>query len=109
MPAIYLFICLGVWIQFANTNHDGLANIGLVLITMPLSVFELALEYQIFGSYDQFPMWRILLRKIGFPTGYLMDHAYWYVPLASCQAYFLFRVGRWLEKIKNRKFGKYFE
>jgi len=105
-PVSYLLICLGVWISFTLTNHDGLANFGLALITMPLSAIERALTYQIFGSFEQLPLWKPLLLRIGLPSGYLMDHAYWFIPLASLQAYFLFIVGRWLEKFYHRKLAK---
>jgi len=103
LPTTYLLICLGVWISFTFTNHDGLANFGLALMTLPLSAIERAIAYQIYGSFDQLPFWKPLLMRLGLPSGYLLDHAYWFIPLASLQTFFLFIVGRWFEKFKNRK------
>ncbi|MEO7650358.1 MAG: hypothetical protein ABIZ80_07805 [Bryobacteraceae bacterium] len=43
IAAIYLLGGLAVWISFARTNPDGLANIGLVLYVFPVTLIGQAL------------------------------------------------------------------
>jgi hypothetical protein len=35
---LYLLFAVYAWIDFANTNHDGLADVGLYLITLPVAL-----------------------------------------------------------------------
>lgn len=72
--AVYLLIAVTGWIDFARTNHDGLADVGLYLLTAPVALLELLLV----GSG------RGRLTPEG--HGYLADLALYYVPAVAVTA-----------------------
>ncbi len=43
LPGLYLALALYIWIDFAATAHDGLANLGLMVITLPVTFAGLLL------------------------------------------------------------------
>ena len=43
LSAAYLAGGIAVWIDFARTNPDGLANVGLLLYVLPVTILGLAL------------------------------------------------------------------
>lgn len=71
ISAIYLAGGLAVWISFARTNPDGLANVGLVLYVFPISLLGLALGW-LTGRTE------FLLIPDRF--GYYGDHAVFFFP-----------------------------
>jgi hypothetical protein len=42
-PALYLALALYAWIDFTRTAHDGLANLGLMLVSLPVTAVGLLL------------------------------------------------------------------
>jgi hypothetical protein len=71
ISAIYLAGGLAVWISFISTNHDGLANVGLILYVFPVSLLGLAVGWVI-GRTE------FLLIPDRF--GYYGDHAVFFFP-----------------------------
>ena len=71
ISAIYLAGGLAVWISFIRTNHDGLANVGLILYVFPISLLGLAAGW-LTGRTE------FLLIPDRF--GYLGDHAVFFFP-----------------------------
>jgi hypothetical protein len=71
VPAGYLALALYAWVDFVLTNPDGLANVGLYLVTLPVALIGLALT-EVIGSGS------FILQPSGF--GYYGDHALYYWP-----------------------------
>src|ERR671916_629149 len=44
LPAIYCTIAALAWIDFARLPPDGLANVGLMLVVLPVTVLDLTLR-----------------------------------------------------------------
>src|SRR4051794_35312248 len=44
LPAIYLVVALGAWIDFMRLPPDGLANLGIMLVIWPAALLDLALR-----------------------------------------------------------------
>jgi hypothetical protein len=89
LPALYLAFALYGWIDFARTNHDGLANIGLMLITLPVTLLGLLLGSLMGQS-------AFVLLPDGF--GYLGDHAIYYVPAVAVTALLWWWIGRAIDR-----------
>lgn len=92
LPALYLAFALYGWIDFINTNHDGLANVGLFLITLPVTIVLL-----IFGS---------LMGQTSMPMpdghGYIGNHALYYVPAVAATALLFWWLGRAIDRMLAR-------
>ena len=43
LPTLYLALALYAWIDFTRTAHDGLANLGLMLVTLPVTALGLVI------------------------------------------------------------------
>jgi len=82
----YIAFAIYAWFDFASTNHDGLANLGLIVVTAPVAVVGFVLSGG--GSFALIPEGR----------GYLADHAIYYVPAVACTALFLWLIGRRIER-----------
>jgi hypothetical protein len=81
--AAYLAFAVYVWIDFTNTAHDGLANLGLLLATFPVAMMGVGLTWA--------------LGHTGFvliPTGlgYYTNHAVYFWPAALLTAALLYGV-----------------
>lgn len=89
LPGLYLLLAIYVWIDFTRLPPDGLANLGLMVVTLPVTLVGLLLGWLI-GS-TQF----ILL-----PAGpsYLAAHAIYYVPAAALTALLLWWIGRAIDR-----------
>lgn len=77
-----------MWITFARTNPDGLANIGIVLYTFPVVLI---------GTF---------LLKLDFPYvpgGYYQAHALYFWPSVALLAALLFLILHALQKIAERR------
>ncbi|HQO17068.1 MAG TPA: hypothetical protein PLG02_08910 [Methylotenera sp.] len=55
IPLIYCIGALPIWLSFAHANPDGLANLGLIVYTLPIvfmATYVLGLEFPYFsGNY----------------------------------------------------------
>ncbi len=73
----YVAVGILVWISFVQTNHDGLANVGLILYVFPVSLVGMLLGYLFNGG--EFPL-------IPSSLGYLVGHAVFYFPSLALMA-----------------------
>ena len=89
LPGLYVLLAAYVWFDFSRTNPDGLANIGLMLVTLPVTLLGLGLG-AIIGA-DSF-----VLLPDGF--GYIGDHALYFVPAAAATAALLWLIGRAIDR-----------
>ena len=90
LPGLYLAVALYGWIDFTRTNHDGLANIGLMLITLPVTLIGLLIGGLLGHS-------SFILLPSGY--GYLGDHALYYVPAVAVTASALWWIGRTIDRM----------
>jgi hypothetical protein len=88
VPAVYLVGAVFVWLDFARTNPDGLANIGIVLYTLPVALFG------IFVLKGEFPF---------APGGYYEAHAIYFLVSAGILALILFATCLALEKLTRSR------
>ena len=89
LPGLYLVLALYVWIDFATAARDGLANVGLFLVTFPVALVGLLVDSLIERS-------RFSLLPDGF--GYLGNHALYYVPAVAVTAALLWWLGRAIDR-----------
>ena len=83
VPLLYLVGAAMIWLVFARTNPDGLANIWIVIYTLPiflLGTFVLGLEFPYM------------------PGGYYQAHALYFWPSVLLLAALLFLVFHGLQK-----------
>ena len=88
LPALYAAFAGYGWIDFVNTNHDGLANLGLFVATAPIAILLLIIG-SLMGQTEM-PM------PDGF--GYIGDHALYYFPAAFLLTLICWLIGRWLDR-----------
>jgi hypothetical protein len=86
LPGLYLVFATYAWFDFASINHDGLANVGLFLVTLPVTL-AIELAAAIFG-HSLYPEGH----------GYLMDHALYYVPASLLTALLHWLLGRAIDR-----------
>ena len=84
LPALYIAGAAVVWITFARTNHDGLANIGLALYTFPVAFV---------GTF----LLKLLFPYV--PGGYYAAHALYFWPSVALLAAFQFLLLHAVQKI----------
>ena len=70
-PGLYLAFAVYAWIDFMRLPKDGLANIGLMIVTLPVTVVGLVLSWAVGSS-------KFVLLPDG--LGYYGDHAVYYWP-----------------------------
>ena len=92
LPALYVTFAIYGWIDFVNTNHDGLANVGLFLITFPVTIVLLVVGGMMGRSE--------ILMPDGF--GYLGDHALYYFPAVAVTAFLWWLIGRAIDRMLAR-------
>lgn len=85
LPGLYLALALYGWIDFARTAHDGLANLGLMALTLPVTLLGLLLGALLGQS-------SFILLPDSF--GYLANHAFYYVPAVAVTALLWWWIGR---------------
>ena len=51
VPALYLGLAIYTWINFTRLPPDGLANIGLMVVTLPITLVVLMLTW-VSGAKD---------------------------------------------------------
>ena len=88
LPGLYVAFALYAWVDFTRTNPDGLANIGLFLVTLPVTLFDLALGALSGQSSVLMPSGH----------GYIGDHALYYFPAAAVTAGLWYLIGRWIDR-----------
>jgi len=93
LPGLYLLIALYLWVDFTLTNHDGLANIWLFAVTLPVTLVGL-----LFDSLTGEPVFSFL--PSGF--GYLTDHALYYIPAVMLTALLPWWIGRLIDRRRAR-------
>ena len=84
VPLLYLMGAAMIWLVFARTNPDGLANIWIVVYTLPIflvGTFVLGLEFPYL------------------PGGYYQAHALYFWPSVVFLAALLFLVFHGLQKM----------
>ena len=89
LPAVYLALALYAWMDFTRTNHDGLANVGLMLVVFPVTVLGLILGWAV-GETS------FVLLPDGF--GYYGDHAIFYAPSVLLIAVVFWYLGRRIDR-----------
>ena len=89
LPAVYLLLAIYVWWDFTRINRDGLANVGLFVITAPVTAIGLIID-GIVGS-KSFSL---------LPTshGYLTNHALYYVPASAATVALFWLIGRTIDR-----------
>ena len=88
LPSLYAALAVYAWIDFTRTNHDGLANLGLFLVTLPVTLIDLALSAALSRSTVLMPHGH----------GYIGDHALYYVPAATVTAALFWWIGRAIDR-----------
>ena len=88
LPGLYAVFALYAWIDFTRTNHDGLANVGLFLVTLPVTIVDLVLASSQGKSSVLMPHGH----------GYIGDHALYYGPAVAVTAALWWLVGRTLDR-----------
>jgi hypothetical protein len=89
LPGAYLALAAYAWFDFAATNPDGLANVGLMLVVLPITILGLLVGWLV--GQEAF-----LLLPDRF--GYLGNHAAFYVPSVLLLAAGLWLLGRWIDR-----------
>jgi hypothetical protein len=89
LPLVYLAFAAWIWFDFARTNPDGLANIGLMFAVLPITVLGLVLGWAVGES-------SFVLLPDGF--GYYGNHALFYVPSVLLIAVALWYLGRRIDR-----------
>ena len=89
LPGLYLLLAAYVWVDFTRTNRDGLANVGLFLVTAPVAALGLLLDWTVGSS-------SFSLMPSGF--GYLGNHAVYYGPAVLATVTLLFLLGRKIDR-----------
>ena len=88
LPGVYIAFAVYAWVDFTRTNHDGLANVGLFLVTLPVTLVNLAIS-AVLGRTG-------ILMPDG--HGYLGDHALYYMPAAMITAALWWWIGRAIDR-----------
>ena len=88
LPGLYIAFAVYAWIDFTRTNHDGLANVGLFLVTLPVTLADLALSAALGKTGVLMPDGH----------GYLGDHALYYVPASLVTAALFWWIGRAIDR-----------
>ena len=86
----YLALAIYAWVDFTRTNHDGLANVGLFLVTAPVAIIDAIMSANGWGS----------LQPHG--HGYLTDHALYYVPAVAVTALLLGAIAAGIRRAVRR-------
>ena len=88
LPGAYAAFALYAWWDFIHTNPDGLANIGLYLVTLPVTLVGLAVD-AVLGTNNS-------LTPDG--HGYIADHALYYFPATAVTALLWWLLGRAIDR-----------
>ena len=89
LPGLYLALAAYVWWDFTRTAHDGLANLGLFAVTLPVTAVGFLIDAAT-GTTG------FSLMPSG--HGYLTDHALYYVPAVAVTAALFWWIGRAIDR-----------
>lgn len=89
LPLAYGALALWAWVDFAATNPDGLANLGLMAVVLPVTLIGLLLG-RLIGAQE------FVLLPDRF--GYYLDHAVFFAPSVLLIAAGLWRLGRAIDR-----------
>ena len=89
LPALYVAFAVYAWIDFTKTNHDGLANLGLFVVTAPVTIAGFLVDAVTGRSNVLMPHGH----------GYLGDHALYYVPAVAVTAGVWWLIGRGCDRM----------
>ena len=92
LPALYIAFAIYAWIDFTRINRDGLANVGLFLVTLPVTIVDLIIAGMMGRSSVLMPRGH----------GYLADHALYYGPAVIVTAALMWLIGRSIDRIVAR-------
>ena len=92
LPALYIAFAIYAWIDFTRINHDGLANVGLFLVTLPVTIVDLIIASLMGRSSVLMPHGH----------GYLGDHALYYGPAVIVTAMLMWLIGRSIDRAVAR-------
>lgn len=93
LPAIYLLIALGAWIDFARLPPDGLASLGLWLVVFPIAILDILLRpSESSGSSILMPDGH----------GYYGDHAIFFSLSVLTLAIMLYAIGAAIDRRRSR-------
>ena len=89
LPGVYCAVALFTWLDFSRAPADGLANVGLMLVVLPVTLLDLLLRpSHAPGSFVLMPD----------RFGYYANHAIFFGPsvivIASCLGW----IGAYLDK-----------
>jgi hypothetical protein len=96
LPAVYAAVVLLAWIDFSRLPPDGLANVGLMLVVLPITLLDLALR-----SNDR-PGSSVLMPD---SFGYYGDHAVYFGTSVLIISAALWWLGSWTDQRIARKRG----
>jgi hypothetical protein len=84
LPLAYALLAAFTFWEFVHTNPDGLANVGLVVMVLPVTLVGLLIKW-LFGipEFPLIPDW----------FGYYWDHAVFFIPSALLITTLLWRFG----------------
>jgi hypothetical protein len=94
LPSLYLLVAIYVWVDFVRLPPDGLANVGLMLLTLPV-----ALPGLLIGGLTGEAGFILLPDRFG----YVANHALYYVPAAAVTALLFWWLGRALDRRRDRR------
>jgi hypothetical protein len=84
LPVAYALLAALTFWQFLETNPDGLANVGLVVVVLPVTLIGLLIKWLVgMPEFPLIPDW----------FGYYWDHAVFFTPSALLVTYLLWRFG----------------
>ena len=78
---LYVALAIYAWIDFMRLPTDGLANVGLMIVTLPVTLVGLVLSWAV--GLSKFVLW-----PDGF--GYYGNHAVYYWPSVLITAVLLY-------------------
>lgn len=88
VPLAYLAFAIYAWVDFTRLAHDGLSNVGLFVVTLPVTLVILLVGSLLGRSSMMMPSGH----------GYLGDHALYYVPAVAVTALLLWWIGRAIDR-----------
>ena len=93
LPGLYLALAVYTWFEFTRTNPDGLANVGLFVVTLPVTLIFLAVG----AAAGRSSMW------LPQGHGYIGDHLLYYVPAVIFTSLIVWLIGRAIDRLLSRK------
>ncbi len=97
LTGTYLLFSIGAYVLVFKAPADGLANLPLILVNVPIIFLERYLTNTFFGSMDGY-LWEPIIKLLGLPRNYYLSHILWFLPLTVFNTYIIFKFGSWLQK-----------